>query len=94
LLGSIAAAWIAGLHLGGRRQCPLIRRGVEVGHVMEFSTRGQAGKYSLSLLARRDDAGAITLERELVDGEVLQAVSLGRRVSAPSMRLAVFDVRQ
>ncbi|MFI4933251.1 MAG: hypothetical protein ACHP7N_01410 [Caulobacterales bacterium] len=38
----------------------------------------KADKHSLSLLGRYGDAGAITPERELVDGEVLDGAMLRR----------------
>jgi len=50
----------------------------KVSHVLDFASRGQADKYSLTLLAEHGDAGSITLERELVNGEVLDAAALRR----------------
>jgi hypothetical protein len=55
-----------------------VKGGYKVSHVLDFPSRGQADKWSLSLLAKHGDAGSITLERELVDGEVLDAATLKR----------------
>ena len=52
--------------------------GYKVSHVLDFASRGQADKWSLGLLAEHGDAGSITLERELVNGEVLDAAALKR----------------
>ena len=48
-----------------------VKDGYEVSHVLDFPSRGQADKWSLGLLAKHGDAGSITLERELVNGEVV-----------------------
>lgn len=53
-----------------------VKAGFEVDHVLEFPSRGEADKYSLSLLGRYGDAGAITLDRELANGEVLDRTLL------------------
>jgi len=51
---------------------------LQVSHVLDFPSRGQADKWSLGLLAEHGDADSITLERELVEGEVLDAALLKR----------------
>ena len=55
-----------------------VKRGYEVSHVLDFASRGQADKYTLSLLAQHGDAGSITLDRVLANGEVLDAAALKR----------------
>ena len=55
-----------------------VKGGYRVSHVLDFPSRGQADKWSLGLLAEHGDAGSITLERELVNGEVLDAAALKR----------------
>jgi hypothetical protein len=55
-----------------------VKGGYKVSHVLDFPSRGQADKWSLGLLVAHGDAGSITLERELVNGEVLDAAALKR----------------
>jgi hypothetical protein len=55
-----------------------VKGGYKVSHVLDFPSRGQADKWSLGLLSKHGDAGSITLERKLVDGEVLDAATLKR----------------
>jgi hypothetical protein len=55
-----------------------VRGGWRVEHVIAFASRGEPDRYSLGLLARHADAGSITLERELHDGEMMDAASLKR----------------
>src|SRR5215831_20815163 len=57
--------------------------GYEVEHVIEFPTRGQADKEMLRIVGRHGDADSITLDRELRDGEVLDAALL-KRPAPPS----------
>jgi hypothetical protein len=56
----------------------LVKSGYRVSHVLDFPSRGHADKWSLGLLAEHGDAGSITLERKLVNGEVLDGAALKR----------------
>ena len=55
-----------------------VRAGYKVSHVLDHASRGQADIASLRLLVEHGDAGSITLERQLVNGEVLDAAALKR----------------
>jgi hypothetical protein len=55
-----------------------VKGGWRVEHVSEHPSRGEAEKQSLTLLGRYGDAEAITLERDLAEGEVLKAADVGR----------------
>jgi hypothetical protein len=57
-----------------------VKGGFKVSRVREFPSRGEADIESLKLLAIWGDASSITLERELVNGEVLSAAMLKRTV--------------
>ncbi|HLK15666.1 MAG TPA: hypothetical protein VKT78_12760 [Fimbriimonadaceae bacterium] len=54
-----------------------VKGGYEVGHVIEHPSRGEANRASLSLLGRYGSGEAITLDRELRNGEVLERGALG-----------------
>jgi hypothetical protein len=55
-----------------------VKGGWRVESALDFPSRGQADKYSLTLLARFGDASSLTLEREIRVGEVLDAATLRR----------------
>jgi hypothetical protein len=55
-----------------------VKGGYKVSHVLDYASRGHADIASLKLLAEHGDAGSITLELELVNGEVLDAALLKR----------------
>jgi hypothetical protein len=55
--------------------------GYQVQQVIEHASRGEADKRSLTMVGRNGDGGAITLERELVENEVLDAASLKRETA-------------
>jgi hypothetical protein len=55
-----------------------VRRGYKVVARTEHRSRAEADKGSLRLLAHHHDTAAITLERELVNGEVLDVAALKR----------------
>ena len=55
-----------------------MKGGYKVSRVLDFPSRGEADRYSLRLPAEHGDAYSITLERELVNGEVLDAAALKR----------------
>ncbi len=46
-----------------------VKGGYKVSHVLDYASRGQADIASLRLLVEHGDAGSITLERELINGE-------------------------
>jgi hypothetical protein len=54
------------------------RGGFKVSSVLEYPTRGEAEKAMLTLVGRHGDADVVTLDRELVNGEVLAATILRR----------------
>jgi hypothetical protein len=54
------------------------RGGYQVSHVLDYASRGQADIASLKLLAEHGDAASIKLDRELANGEVLDAAALKR----------------
>ncbi len=62
----------------GRRRLKRVKGGYRVSQVLDYASRGQADIASLTLLVEHGDAGSITLERELVSGEVLDAAALTR----------------
>ena len=55
-----------------------VKGGYKVSHVLDYASRGQADIASLRLLVEHGDAGSITLERELIKGEILSAAALKR----------------
>jgi len=55
-----------------------VKGGYKVSHLLDYASRGQADIASLRLLVEHGDAGSITLDRELVNGEVLAAAMLKR----------------
>jgi len=55
-----------------------VKGGWKVDIAIEKPSRAEADKTSLWLLGQYGDAGSITLERELVSGEVLDAAALKR----------------
>jgi hypothetical protein len=55
-----------------------VKGGYRVDQVIEFPSRGEADHFSLRLLARHGDAASITLDRELVVGDVLDPAQIGR----------------
>jgi hypothetical protein len=55
-----------------------VRGGYKVLTAVEHRSRGEADKGSLRLLLRFKDVDAVTLDRELADGEVLPASALRR----------------
>jgi hypothetical protein len=55
-----------------------VKGGYKVSHVLDYASRGQADIASLRLLLEHGDSSSITLERELVNGEVLDAAVLKR----------------
>jgi hypothetical protein len=50
----------------------------KVSHVLDYTSRGQADEASMTLPTEHAYAGSITLDRELVNGEVLDAAALKR----------------
>ncbi len=55
-----------------------VRGGYKVILSVEYQSRGEADIGSLRLMANYEDTAAITLDRELVRGEVLSAALLKR----------------
>jgi len=55
-----------------------VKGGYKVSRLLDYASRGQADIASLRLLVEYGDAGSITLDRELVNGEVLPAAALKR----------------
>ncbi len=55
-----------------------VKGGYKVSRVLDYASRGQADIASLRLLVEHGDAGSITLDRELANGEVLSAAALMR----------------
>ena len=55
-----------------------VKGGYKVSCVVPFPSRGEADKFSLKLLATYEDTDSITLDRELVNVEVLDAAALRR----------------
>ena|SRR5579871_1919591 len=53
-----------------------VKGGYQVAHVVEHLSRGEANRASLSLLGRYASGEAITLDRELQNGEVLEPKQL------------------
>jgi hypothetical protein len=53
-----------------------VQGGYEVDHVAEYPSRGEADKASLTLLGRRGSGEAITLDRELRSGDLLDRALL------------------
>jgi hypothetical protein len=55
-----------------------VKGGWKVSVAVERPSRAEADKSSLSLVAYHDDARGITLDREIRNGEVLDAAALKR----------------
>jgi len=53
-----------------------VKGGYEVAHVVECPSRGEADKASLTLLGRHGSGEAVTLDRELRNGDVLERAVL------------------
>lgn len=55
-----------------------MKGGYLVSYVREFPSRGEADRWSLTLLGQHGDAAELTLEREVVAGEVIDAALVKR----------------
>jgi len=53
-----------------------VKRGYQVAHIVEHLSRGEANRASLSLLGRYGSGEAISLDRELHNGDVIDPALL------------------